>query len=205
CRTHRVKRFVYASSSSVYGQAPEYPTRETDPVFPHSPYGVTKLAGENLCGLYAANHGVATTSLRYFTVYGPRQRPDMGIHRFIESALDGHPAMVFGDGEQVRDFTFVLDAVAATIRAGEATDLPPGTTVNIAGGGACTVNELLRIISQAVGLAVDSETVSAQAGDVDKTAADIGRAAQLLGWTPHVSLRAGIAEQVHWHRHRRDV
>src|SRR5205085_9709534 len=114
-----LSRFVYASSSSVYGEAPSYPTTEVDLPNPHSPYGVAKLAAEHLCGLYAANYGVPTTSLRYFTVYGPRQRPDMGINRFIEAALDGAWVTVYGDGEQVRDFTFVSDVVRATMCAGE--------------------------------------------------------------------------------------
>ncbi|HEU5267311.1 MAG TPA: NAD-dependent epimerase/dehydratase family protein, partial [Jatrophihabitans sp.] len=106
-RATRPQRIVYASSSSVYGNAPAYPTTEDDLPRPHSPYGVTKLAGEHLCGLYAANWGLATVALRYFTVYGPWQRPDMGMHRFFTAVREGRPLPVFGDGEQTRDFTFV--------------------------------------------------------------------------------------------------
>src|SRR3954471_15585585 len=157
CKERSLRRFVYASSSSVYGNAPRYPTDEDCLPAPHSPYGVTKLAAEHLCGLYAANFGIPTTSLRYFTVYGPRQRPDMGINKFINAALDGKPLVVFGDGEQIRDFTYVADVVSATVRAGEATDIPPGAVMNIAGGSACTVNELLHLIAQKIGSAVDTE------------------------------------------------
>jgi nucleoside-diphosphate-sugar epimerase len=204
CRTQSIRRFVYASSSSLYGNAGSYPTREDALPAPHSPYGVTKLAGEHLCGLYAANYGIPTTSLRYFTVYGPRQRPDMGINKFINAALDGKPVVVFGDGEQIRDFTYVGDVVSATVRAGEATDLEPGAVMNVAGGSACTVNELLHLIAQKIGSAVDTEYGEPQAGDVDRTGGDITRAGQLLGWAPRVALATGIAEQVAWHRRNRD-
>jgi nucleoside-diphosphate-sugar epimerase len=116
---HPLTRFVYASSSSVYGDVATIPMRETAYVQPVSPYGVTKLAAEHLCHLYFVNHGVPTVSLRYFTVYGPRQRPDMGFHRFIRAALLEQPITLFGDGEQSRDFTFVDDIVAATMAAGD--------------------------------------------------------------------------------------
>jgi nucleoside-diphosphate-sugar epimerase len=205
CRSTPVRRFVYASSSSIYGNAGSYPTREDALPAPHSPYGVTKLAAEHLCGLYAANYGIPTTSLRYFTVFGPRQRPDMGIHKFINAGLDGKPVVVFGDGQQVRDFTFVSDVVSATVRAGEATDVAPGTVMNIAGGSACTVNELMHVIAQKIGCAMETEHVEPQAGDVDRTGSDIERAERLLGWTPRVPLAAGVAEQVAWHRRIRDV
>ena len=129
-----VARFVYASSSSVYGNADRYPVEEADLPKPHSPYGVTKLAAEHLCGLYAANHGLPTVALRYFTVYGPRQRPDMAFHRLIESALDQQRFPLYGDGSHVRDFTFVGDVVRANVLAGR-TDVPAGTVVNICAGG----------------------------------------------------------------------
>ena len=121
-----VGRLVYASSSSVYGNAPNYPVAETEIPRPHSPYGVTKLAAEQLCSLYAANWGVPAVSLRYFTVYGPRQRPDMGFSRFFDAALAGRPLQIFGTGNQVRDFTYVSDVVAATLAA-SAADVPPVT------------------------------------------------------------------------------
>src|SRR3954469_22853118 len=205
CKERSLRRFVYASSSSVYGNAPRYPTNEDCLPAPHSPYGVTKLAAEHLCGLYAANFGVPTTSLRYFTVYGPRQRPDMGINKFINAALDGKPLTIFGDGEQVRDFTFVSDVVAATARAGDAVDLPMGTVMNVAGGSACTVNELLALIAKGVGTGIEIDYIHKQAGDVEQTGGSIERANGLLGWNPRVSLRQGIAEQIEWHRNVRDM
>jgi UDP-glucose 4-epimerase len=127
-----IARLVYASSSSVYGDVAPIPMREDAYIQPVSPYGVTKLAAEHLCNLYHANHGVPAVSLRYFTVYGPRQRPDMGFHRFIRAALLGEPITLFGDGEQSRDFTFVDDAVGATMAAGDRGR--PGTVYNIGGG-----------------------------------------------------------------------
>jgi UDP-glucuronate 4-epimerase len=205
CRGRSLRRFVYASSSSVYGNAARYPTSEDMMPTPHSPYGVTKLAAEHLCGLYAANYGIPTTSLRYFTVYGPRQRPDMGIHRFINAGLDDEPIVVFGDGEQVRDFTYVSDVVDATVRAGMQTDVPAGAFMNVAGGSACTVNELVFLIAKTLGTALDVNYVDAQPGDVDRTGGSIERAAELLDWSPQVSLAKGVAEQVAWHRRVRDL
>lgn len=197
---HRaLRRFVYASSSSVYGNAARYPTRETDTPRPHSPYGVTKLAGEHMCGVYGVNCGVPTTMLRYFTVYGPRQRPDMGIHRFVAAALLGMPLPVYGDGSQVRDFTFVSDVVAATMRAG-VTDLSPGTVVNIAGGDSISVNDLLDLVERETGREIAIRRLPMQAGDVEETGGSIELAGELLGWRPLVSIEHGVAAQVAWQR-----
>ena len=196
-------RVVYASSSSVYGQAPTYPTGEDDLPRPHSPYGVTKLAGEHLCGLYAANRGVPTVALRYFTVYGPRQRPDMALHRLIEAALDQTPFPLYGDGSARRDFTFVSDVVAANLAAATAT-VDPGTVVNVAGGGDTEMRELVELVGATVGQPVPVERRPAQPGDVDRTGGNIDRARELLGWAPAVKLADGVAEQVAWHRRRRD-
>src|SRR3954468_4935499 len=202
CRHVSIERFVYASSSSVYGNAAAYPTREDDLPAPHSPYGVTKLAGEHLCALYAANYGLPTTMLRYFTVFGPRQRPDMGINRFIEAAIAGKPLPLYGDGQQIRDFTYVADVVDATARAGMATDLAPGTVLNIAGGSATTVNELIELIATKVGRDVQIERKPPQAGDVQATGGSIAQARSLLGWTPRVGLADGVALQAAWHLSR---
>ncbi len=193
----RPGKVVYASSSSVYGNAASYPTDESVLPQPHSPYGVTKLAGEHLCGLYAANWGLPTVALRYFTVYGPRQRPDMGFNRFIEAVLDDRPIPLFGDGEQVRDFTYVSDVVAANLAAGVA-DVAPGTVVNVAGGGSATVNSLLEVIGEIAGRTLAIERLPEQPGDVRATGGTVDRAHALLGWAPTVSIRDGLAAQYAW-------
>jgi UDP-glucuronate 4-epimerase len=195
-------RVVYASSSSVYGQAPSYPTSEDDLPHPHSPYGVTKLAAEHLCGLYAANWGLPTVSLRYFTVYGPRQRPDMAMHRLCEAARTGTAFPLFGDGSARRDFTFVADVVAANVAAAAA-EVEPGTVVNIAGGGDTSMTELIDLVGEVAGAPVAVDRRPAQPGDVDRTGGTIEQARALLGWSPAVTLRAGVAAQVEWHRSRR--
>jgi nucleoside-diphosphate-sugar epimerase len=201
-RVSPVRRFVYASSSSIYGDAAAVPTDEDQPTRPYSPYGVTKLAGELLCSAYAANFGVPTVSLRYFTVYGPRQRPDMATHRLVEAAIDGHTFPLFGDGEQVRDFTFVDDIVSANVLAATA-EVPAGTVCNAAGGGSVRLIDLVHLVGELVGRPVAIDWRPAQAGDVRRTGGSIERAARLLGWRPAVDLREGVARQVAWHRARR--
>ena len=195
-------KVVYASSSSVYGNAPAYPTTEDDLPRPHSPYGVTKLAAEHLCNLYAANWGVPTISLRYFTVYGPRQRPDMAFHRLLDAALSGGSFPLFGDGSAVRDFTFVGDAVQANLAAADR-DTVPGTVVNVAGGSSIAMRELLVLAGEVVGAPVEVEQLPNQPGDVARTGGTIDRAQRLLGWEPITDLRAGLTAQADWHRARR--
>src|SRR6476660_4859971 len=163
-RARPAARVVYGSSSSVYGNQPRYPATETDLPRPYSPYGVTKLAAEHLCALYAETWDVHTVALRYFTVFGPRQRPDMSIHRLCEAALTGATFPRFGDGEQVREFTYVADIVAANLCAADA-PVDPGTVVNIAGGGEITLNGLLDTVGELAGTAVQIEDHPAQAGD----------------------------------------
>lgn len=197
-----VERLVYASSSSVYGNAEVYPVQETDLPRPHSPYGVTKLAAEHLCGLYAANHGMSTIALRYFTVYGPRQRPDMAFHRLVEAALDQQPFPLYGDGSHVRDFTYVGDVVRANLLAGTA-DAPGGTVVNVCAGGAMVLRDVIDAVADAVGAPVPIEHRGEQAGDVQRTGGSNEAAARVLGWGPRTSLAEGIAAQVAWHRARR--
>jgi UDP-glucuronate 4-epimerase len=196
-----LRRFVFASSSSVYGDATDYPTVETALPRPHSPYGVTKLAAEHLCGLYARNWGVPTVSLRYFTVYGPRQRPDMAMHRIVEAALAGTPFPMFGTGAQVRDFTYVADVVRANLAAAEAA-VVPGTVLNVAGGSATTLAEVVATIAELTGQAVLVDEQATEAGDVTRTGGSTDQAARLLGWQPEVPLRQGLAQQVAWHRDR---
>jgi nucleoside-diphosphate-sugar epimerase len=199
-RGHKsVRKVVYASSSSVYGEAHELPMQETSATLPYSPYGVTKLAAEHLTELYRRNFGLATVSLRYFTVYGPRQRPDMAFHRFITAALAGRPIRVFGDGEQTRDFTFVADVVEANIAA--AAD-GVGGVFNIGGGSRVSLREVLTMLSEVVG-PLEIERQDGVAGDVHDTWADVARAAEVMNYAPQVALREGLAAQVAWHRERR--
>ena len=201
-RSVPLQRFVYASSSSVYGDASVVPTNEDQPTRPFSPYGVTKLAGELLCSAYGANFGVPTASVRYFTVYGPRQRPDMATHRLIEAAQSGTQFPLFGDGEQIRDFTFVDDIVRATVLAAT-TELAPATVVNAAGGASVRLIDLVHLVGELVGVEVNVDWRPAQAGDVRRTGGSIERASALLGWSPVVDLETGVARQVEWHRNRR--
>ena len=189
-------RFVYASTSSVYGDEAPIPMREDARLQPVSPYGVTKLAAEHLCHLYFVNHGVPAVSLRYFTVYGPRQRPDMGFHRFIRAALTGQPIALYGDGEQTRDFTFVSDAVAATAAAGDRGR--PGAVYNIGGGSRVSVNDVLDRIGRITGKALDIRREPPQKGDMRDTFADTSRAQADLGFRPHFSLQAGLEAECAW-------
>jgi nucleoside-diphosphate-sugar epimerase len=195
-------KVVYASSSSVYGNALTYPTDEDDLPQPHSPYGVTKLAAEHLCNLYAANWHLPTVSLRYFTVYGPRQRPDMAIHRLLAAAISGEPFPLYGDGSAVRDFTYVDDVVNANIAAADH-DCAPGTVVNIAGGSSITMTDLLSLAAEIVGQAPTIDHQSSQPGDVARTGGTTERARILLDWKPSTDLRTGLTVQAAWHRARR--
>jgi nucleoside-diphosphate-sugar epimerase len=197
-RRTALPRLVLASSSSVYGNAAEYPTAEDSATRPFSPYGVTKLAMEQLARAYAENWGVSVVMLRYFTVYGPGQRPDMAMHRFIEHAAAGTPVVIYGDGEQVRDFTYVSDAVAATVAATIA-DVPAVSVFNIAGGSSSTVNEVLRLVSENVGCDVITRREPEQPGDVRITGGAIDRARRVLAWQPGVPLEEGIKRQVAHH------
>ncbi len=193
-----VEKVVVASSSSVYGDAERLPTSEADLPRPYSPYGVTKLASEHLALLYARNFGVPAVAMRYFTVYGPRQRPDMGFHRFIRALLADAPIGLHGDGEQTRDFTFVADAVAANLAAAERG--VPGTAYNVGGGSRVSVNDVLGRLGRLAGKAVRIERGPAQPGDPRDTGADIGRAGRDLDWQPRVTLDEGLARQLAWQR-----
>lgn len=192
-----ISHFVYASSSSVYGIPKEMPMREdlTVPV-PHSPYGVTKLAGENLVRLYGDNHGLVWTALRLFTVYGPGQRPDMAFHRFIRSSLEGKPITLYGDGTQTRDFTFVDDVTRAMILAGGSQG---GHVINLGGGVRVSMNLAVQVLQDILGTRICVNRLPVHPGDVPDTWACTERARTMLGWSPEHSLEDGLALQVSWH------
>jgi UDP-glucose 4-epimerase len=189
-------RFVYASSSSVYGDAATIPMTEDSRLQPLSPYGVTKLAAEHLCHLYHVNYGVPTVSLRYFTVFGPGQRPDMGFHRFLKAAHTGQPISLYGDGEQTRDFTFVADAVAATRAAGDRGR--PGAVYNIGGGSRISIRDVLAIIEGLAGRPLIIHRGPAQKGDMRDTFADTSRARQELGFAPAYTVESGLRAESDW-------
>ena len=196
CAAVRLDRLVYASSSSVYGDDAALPMREDALPRPVSPYGVSKLAAEQLCYLYHVNYGVPSVSLRYFTVYGPRQRPDMGFHKFLRAAIQSEPIEVFGDGEQTRDFTFVSDAVGATIAAG--TRGVAGRVYNIGGGSRVSVNHVLDVVSRVTGRNVQVVRVDKQKGDMRDTYADTSLACADLGFAPQATLARGLAAEFEW-------
>jgi nucleoside-diphosphate-sugar epimerase len=193
----RLEKLVFASSSSVYGKAP-LPLREsaTDPS-PLSPYGVTKLAAEKLTALYAARYDLPAVSLRFFTVYGPRQRPDMAFHRFIRAVLAGDPIEVYGDGSQTRDFTFAADIVDGMTKAAENA---AGGCFNLGGGHRVTVLEAIGAIERATGKSARIRFLESQPGDVPDTLADNSLASSVLGWSPVSGLDDGIAAETAWIR-----
>jgi len=193
-----IKRFVFAGSSSVYGDAERLPTKETALPRPVSPYGVTKLAAEHLTLLYFKNFGMPAVSVRYFTVYGPRQRPDMAFSRFMQAITAGEEIEVFGDGEQTREFTYVSDAVAGTIKA-SAADVA-GQIFNLGGGSRVTVNQVLATLEEISGLTVRRRQLPAAPGDPRHTGASINLARERLGWEPRVPLAQGLAKQWEWFR-----
>jgi UDP-glucose 4-epimerase len=197
-KSSEIKRLILASSSSVYGDSERFPTPEDAIPRPISPYGVTKLAAENLCSTYFKNYGVETVSLRYFTVYGPRQRPDMAFSRFIIQALKNRPIQVFGDGDQIRDFTFVDDIVQGTISAMERGT--PGTVLNLGGGSPRKLSDVIDLIAKLVGRECKIEHKPPQRGDIRKTSADISRARAELGYSPKTDIEKGLRAEVDWYR-----
>lgn len=196
----KIKKFVYASSSSVYGDV-ELPMKENMMLRPMSPYGVTKLAAEHLCHLYWKNFHVPTISLRYFTVFGPRQRPDMGIHKFVRAILNKQPITIFGDGSQTRDFTYITDIIDANLKA--ATSPIIGEVFNIGGGSRITVNELIQIIEEKCGKKALIIYGDLQKGDVIDTLADVKNAREKLGWNPHIPVHEGISSFLGWYKQTR--
>jgi nucleoside-diphosphate-sugar epimerase len=196
--SYPLKKFAYASSSSVYGESHSLPLKEDGKPSPVSPYGLTKYAGEGLCTVYSQNYGIPTISLRYFTVYGSRQRPDMAFHRFIKAILRGEKVKIFGDGEQRRDFTFVSDVVEATVRAGESPIV--GEALNVGGGRWISINDALKIIEKICGRKAEVEYDDVQMGDVKDTLADTSKIQGELGYKPEVKLEKGLREEIEWMR-----
>jgi len=191
-----IEKYVYASSSSVYGDHVPLPMREDAYLQPLSPYGVTKLAAEHLGHLYWANHGIPAVSLRYFTVYGPRQRPDMGFQRFLTAVAQGSPITVYGDGEQTRDFTFVADIVAANMAAAD--QGRPGSVYNIGGGSRVSLNHVLDLIGRVTGKPLKIQREPEQKGDMRHTYADTSLAGRDLSFRPRVNLENGLEQQYRW-------
>ncbi len=189
-----LRRFVYASSSSVYGDTTVLPVSEAVMPQPLSPYGVTKLAAEHLCTLYHRNFGVPTVALRYFTVYGPRQRPDMAFHRFCKAIIERNPLVIFGDGQQTRDFTYVSDVIEANIAAATS-EGAVGHVINIAGGSRVSLQHVIQLLREISGFSLRETFDARQHGDVRDTFADTALAERLLGYRPVVSLREGLSQE----------
>jgi len=195
-RDSHVGKLVFASSSSVYGDAEMFPTKESSLPRPVSPYGMTKLAAEHLTFVYMRNFGIPVTSLRYFTVYGPRQRPDMAFCRFMQALVDDQEIEIFGDGEQTREFTYVSDAVDGTVKAASADVV--GQVINLGGGSRVTVNRVVDTLEEISRIKARRRRLPAAPGDPRHTGASINLARERLGWEPRVSLREGLARQWEW-------
>ena len=195
-------RVVYASSSSVYGESERLPTPESAPPRPLSPYGVTKLAAEQLCRVYHANHGVDAVALRFFTVYGPRQRPDMAFRRFCEATARGAAIELYGDGRQSRDFTYVDDVVAAVRAAGTRPGVG-GRVYNVGGGAPVTLDSALETLAALAGRPLDVRRGERGSGDVLHTAADVTRARAELDFAPATTLAEGLGAELGWVLDRR--
>lgn len=197
CLREGVDKLVFGSSSSVYGDTEALPMREDAACWPHSPYGVTKLAAEHLCRLYSRNFGLPTVALRFFTVYGPRQRPDMAFHRFARAMLIGEPVALFGDGGQTRDFTYISDIVDGILAARTA---PDGEVFNLGGGSRVTLTEAVETLAAAVGVEPAIERGPAQPGDVHDTFASLEKSRAVIAYEPKVSLTEGLRSEVEWLR-----
>ncbi len=194
-----LKKFIYASSSSVYGLCPELPMRETSPLRPYSPYGVTKLAAEHLCFLYHHNYGLPCVSLRFFTVFGPGQRPDMAFHVFFKTVLEGRPISLYGDGQQTRDFTYIDDIVQANLACLE--NGRSGEVYNVGGGHQKKLIEVFPLLEEVARRKITIKKEERQKGDVPHTFASIEKARQDLGYLPRIPLEAGLQEEWRWVQH----
>ncbi len=192
-----LQRLVFASTSSVYGDAETLPTHEEINPKPISPYGITKLAAEQLCGLYHKNFGVPFVALRYFTVYGPRQRPDMAFHKFFKAFLQDEAIPIYGDGKQTRDFTFVSDVVAANLAAATVPKAV-GEIFNIGGGSRVLLTQVLDTMAEIVGHSIKRNHIEKAIGDACHTAADVSKARSILDYQPLVSLKEGLNQEWYW-------
>ncbi len=202
-RDARVRRLVYAGSSSAYGDTPTLPKREDMATGPLSPYALQKLVGEQYCQMFTRLYGFETVTIRYFNVFGPRQDPGSPysgvISLFSTALLEGRQPTIYGDGEQTRDFTYVANVVDGVLRACEAKDAA-GEVINVATGGRISLNELLRVMNRIVGTRIEPIYAAPRAGDVRDSQADIGKAARLLGYRPTVSLEEGLRHTLDWCR-----
>jgi UDP-glucuronate 4-epimerase len=199
CRRHHVGRFVFASSSSVYGAHNQVPFSEADPaVRPASPYAASKRAGELLCSNYSDLYRIATTALRFFTVYGPRQRPEMAIHKFAKLIWDGKPVPMFGDGKSARDYTFITDILDGIVAAIDKTEGDAHRVYNLGGSRTTTLTELVDRLALELGRTANLEWLPDQPGDVPITYADVKHANWELGYSPQVSIEEGLAKFCEW-------
>ncbi|MCZ6469439.1 MAG: NAD-dependent epimerase/dehydratase family protein [Candidatus Dadabacteria bacterium] len=196
CKNRRVEKFIYASSSSVYGDTDELPIHENSTTNPVSPYGVSKLAAEHLASLYFKSYGVPTVSLRYFTVYGPRQRPDMAFHKFITAVINGDKIEVYGTGEQTRDFTFIDDVVQANIQAFR--NARAGEVYNIGGGSRIKLIDTIRIIEEITGREANLVYTEPQRGDAKHTFSDVTKAKADFDYSPQVDVKSGLEKHYEW-------
>lgn len=196
CKSKKIKKLVYASSSSIYGDVDTFPISENIKPNPISPYGVSKLAGEYLCHLYYKNFNVPTISLRYFTVYGERQRPDMAFHKFIKNILENKEIVIFGDGRQTRDFTYVGDIISGTISSAESDVCDE--IFNLGGGSRILLKDAINILKNVVDTDINIVYKDNEKGDVGHTYADITKSKKLLGYDPKTKLEEGLEREVEW-------
>jgi nucleoside-diphosphate-sugar epimerase len=192
-KNHKIKKFIFASSSSVYGNVDKLPISENTATRPNSPYGVTKLDGENLCHLYYKNYGIPVTILRYFSVFGPGQRPDMGFHNFITSIIKEKEIIIYGSGNQTRDFTYIDDVVNANISTLDSDK--DGEIINIGGGNRISINDTIKLLQDIIGMKAKIKYVETAKGDVEHTRADISKASRLLGYYPKIGVEEGLKKQ----------
>jgi UDP-glucose 4-epimerase len=200
---HDVERFVHASSSSVYGRDEYLPYDEDHPTNPRSPYGVTKLTAEHYCNVWTDLFDLPCVNLRYFTVYGPRMRPNMAISNFVSRCLNGDPPLIYGDGQQTRDFTYVDDIVEANLTLLE-TDAADGETMNVGSTGNITITDLAQYVVDETGADVDIVYQEALDADARHTHSDVSRAERLIGYEPSTSIREGVSKFIDWYRENRD-